>query len=420
MKKRIGAGLTAMMILLAGCSGNSARQAGSSDDSQQVTLEFMSNLGQHSLTELQKIAAGFERENPGIAVDISSQGADFEALMKAKMASGDLPDLWTTHGWSVERYGDLLTPLNDRPWFGGIKETFKPIIADDKGQVYVLPMTIAQDGMMTNKTVLEKSGVDIDKIETWTDFLDACEKIKSSGFTPIGMWGKDPRSFASFLNNLSMPLYITSPSHDDSRALEEGTFDWQKWTLIAGMLTELKAKGYLNEDVLTATEESVDQAIAKNEVAFKFRGGIKSILEFNPEADLGIAPLPAYYSDDRPFFVGGEGTAIGVWKDSAHREQAIRFVDYLAKPDNVKRLAEVEVNVAGFTDVNSDMGMLTDDLNKYAKVPINGYFDRSYLPGGMWSIMQQVGSGLVSGQMTPDDAVQTMRSNAVRLRSQND
>ena len=37
-------------------------------------------------------------------------------MMKTKMAANDLPDLWTTHGWSVNRYSEYLRPLNDREW----------------------------------------------------------------------------------------------------------------------------------------------------------------------------------------------------------------------------------------------------------------------------------------------------------------
>lgn len=334
------------------------------------------------------------------------------------MASGDLPDLWTTHGWAVERYNNFLLPLNDQPWVSSIKEPFKPIITNKRGQVLVLPISMAKDGMVVNKTVLEKSGVQLDSIKTWDDFLTASEKIKNSGFTPVGMWGKDPRSFASFLNFMANPLLISSPAHSYGNDLRNGTFEWTKWNEVNNVLVDLGKKGYLNKDVLTATEEGIDQAMAKDQIAFKFRGSVKSIVEFNPKVNIGIAPIPAYYSDDKPFFSGGEGTVVGVWKDSKNKAEAIKFLAYLAKAENVKRIGDVDIKVTGLHVAESDLGVLTADYKKYENVAVRDFFDRVYLPSGMWSILQQVGAGLVSGQMKSDEATNTMKSNFDRLRSQ--
>ena len=51
--------------------------------------------------------------------------------MKTRMASGDLPDIWVTHGWSVMRYSEYMEPLEDQDWYSQIDESLLPSITDD-------------------------------------------------------------------------------------------------------------------------------------------------------------------------------------------------------------------------------------------------------------------------------------------------
>ena len=56
------------------------------------------------------------KANPDIKVEFSAPGADYEKLMKIKMAANDMPDVFSTHGWAKVRYGDFLLDLRDQPW----------------------------------------------------------------------------------------------------------------------------------------------------------------------------------------------------------------------------------------------------------------------------------------------------------------
>ena len=46
------------------------------------------------------------------------------------------------------------------------------------------------------------------------------------------------------------------------------------------------------------------------------------------------------------------------------------------------------------------------------------WFDRVYLPSGMWAIMRDTGSGLIGGETTIEKAGETMKANYDKLRSQ--
>jgi ABC-type glycerol-3-phosphate transport system substrate-binding protein len=77
-----------------------------------TTLSVSTNIVGNSADVLEKIAKQFEKENPGIKIELSRPGKDYEKVMKIKMAAGDLPDVFSTHGWAVIRYGDFLLDLS--------------------------------------------------------------------------------------------------------------------------------------------------------------------------------------------------------------------------------------------------------------------------------------------------------------------
>lgn len=414
--------MVSVLLVGAGCGANSK----SSDESVSeakgdvVNLEFMSNASDSTLDAYKKVAEKFNQENPDIIVNVTSQGKNYESIMKANMASNQLPDIFATHGWSVKRYSEYLRPLNDQPWADKIVDSMIPVISNEQDEIFVFPIDIDQTGILVNMTVMNKLELDPYEVSTWDDFLRLCENVKSEGIVPIGMWGKDPRTFSQYLDEMANAFYVTSPTHNYAEELQNGTFDWKLWGEISQSLVDLHEKGYLNKDVLTADAEAVQQEIAKENIAFIFGSAsmVTAVKDYNPDIKLGFIPIPAVYKDDQRQLVGGEREAIGVWKDGKHKEEALKFIEFMARAENVALVCEARGNAPATKDVTVDLGPLTDDYKRYAEegVAIYPYFDRVMLPNGMWSTMQTVGAGLISGDMTPTEASKVMEEDYNRLR----
>ncbi len=418
--------VVALTFMLSGCGSstnnagdgaNSGNKANSSTSAKKnITLDFMTNSADEVLVAYEEVAKKYEEANPGVKITVTSQGKDYEALMKAKMAANDLPDLWMTHGWSVARYSPYLEKLNDQPWAEKVAPTLLPTITNENGELFVLPIDIDKGGVVFNETVLKEAGVDSASLVTWDDYLAAFEKIKAIGKTPVGMGGKDPRVFAQFLDIMATQMYIASPSNDNTAALKDGTFDWNKWTEVSQLLLDLKDKGYLNKDVTTASGDSINKLLAQDEVGFMFQTNsvITSALSYNPDVKAGFAPLPVVREDGRPVLIGGERNAVGVWKESKNKEEALAFLNFMSQEENMTLIAKAQGTTPGFSDYSIDFGMLTPYFERTKDVEIQPYFDRVHLPNGMWSTLQTVGAGLVSGG-TPADAVKLMQEDFRRL-----
>jgi len=57
-----------------------------------------------------------------------------------------------------------------------------------------------------------------------------------------------------------------------------------------------------------------------------------------------------------------------------------------------------------------------DAFVKPGDLPLKPYFDRVYLPNGIWDTMVTTTDGVITGQMTPADAVKQMKSSYDSLR----
>ena len=427
---------------LAGCSGSSSSDAPAAEASKTETsaeaekadtaeskeesknlegeIEIVTNANEQTYNAVNEILEQFMQENPGVKISYTTQGSDYEQLMKARMASNDLPDIFATHGWSVVRYSEYLRPLNDQPCFSEIEPSFLENVQNADGQVFVLPLNMDQGGLLYNKKLLTELGVDIPK--TWDELKDICEKGKEKGYTGVFIAGKDSRQPASLLDIAAQTYLEVRNDQDYTSQLLDGSFDWNNWTPLSQLLVDLKESGYLNEDCVTCDTVDIAPRMSENNVLFLITSNmdlIRQASELNPDAQYGMAPIPTVDESQENVFAGGEREAYGVWKDTKHEELCLEVLKYLAKPENVKKVCESSGKRSALKGVDPDLGAVAEDYKKYADIKISPTFDRVYLPSGMWSTMRTIGSALMGGEMSVEESVKTMETDYNTLREQN-
>lgn len=364
----------------------------SADD---VTLEVETSWTGEQLDALQSIMDDFTEES-GIGVELIAPGEDYENVMKTRMASGDLPDLWETHGWSTTRYAEYLATVNDMEWFDQISDAIKGTVTDKDGNVYVLPLSLDPASICYNKDVFEAAGVEPGSIRTWADFEAACDKILAAEKVPVYVGGKTVDNTANLMEVIA-PGFLTNSdvAENQGDALLDGTFDFDTyWTPIAEMLQGWMQKGYFNQDILTASNDSAIQALAMGECAFVISGNhtIVQAQEYNPDANLGIMAIPSPSEEGSSYVSSGEGTCYGMWKDSEHQEECKTLLSYLAQPDVCKQIATVNGKIPGLKGVTNEDEYVTKEFNEMQELYKDDlisiqYFDRQYLPSGMWNDM---------------------------------
>lgn len=439
MKKSLAMLLTGALMtgLLAGCGGGgdqpssqtgsqaggenpapqteqseAAGDAGSDSESAPVeggSIEVEVTLTDQDLEKFQAIVDGFTAES-GIEVELIAPGPEYETVMKTRMASGDLPDVWETHGWSVARYSEYLRPLNDQPWFDRIDPAALGVVEASNGDIFVLPISQVVSGVIYNADTLKEAGVDPVEIRTLEDFEDACEKIKALGKTPIHIGGKDSGNAAGFLGSIA-PAMLTDEGclYPNGDALKDGTFDWEQYgTPVMQKIADYVNNGYVNEDFTTADTKTMQTALGAGDCGFVFRNtpNIVNARNYVEGCNVGIIPIPSSTDEGKSSFRIGEGTCLGIWKDTENYDQAAAFLEYMAQPEVAKEVCMINGSVPALIDVDvSDDYAVTAFRTAQEQFDGDLYydniFDREYFPSGMWGTMADAVTEVV---MDPSEA----------------
>ncbi|GAA0180917.1 ABC transporter substrate-binding protein [Clostridium sediminicola] len=391
----------------------------SKSKSEIINLEFAVKETGSTLEAYETIVSKFNSENDDVNIEVVSYGKDYGSLLKAKMASNDLPDLWTTHGWAVFLYGEYLLPLNEQPWTDDLIPEIKPTMTDLDGNIVALPLDIDISGMIYNKTILNELSIEIPKNQE--EFIAACAKIKEAGYTPVHIAGKDASDVAGLVSRVSLSTLTTSKTNNYADQLYDGTFDWSNYNKVSDFILSLVKNGYTNVDYLTADKSGTFNGFAQNKVAFAFQsnGTLAEVSKINPNADVAMMKIPGYTSGDEPFLISGERDAVGVWKDTEYKEEALKFLKYLAKPENVLAVSEAYSLPPSMKGVKSDVESINNLLNQLEGTKVTNHFDREYLPNGMWSTLKAFGPGVLSDELTPEEGSELMEKEYNRLREVN-
>jgi raffinose/stachyose/melibiose transport system substrate-binding protein len=410
--------VTVFSLIISGCSNSSSNKT--SGDNGKVTLSLFSSMNNEGEKKaLANVVAKFEEANPDIKIEMNTPG-EYEDMLRVKMAANDMPDLFDTHGWSQLRYGEYVADLKDMDWVQNLDPALDQIIKDESGKVYAFPLNQAKDGISYNVTVLKEYG--IEPPSTLDEFIKALEivKEKSNGeVVPLWIPGSDKADIAQIFDELATPLLITDEENSYGDQLKNGTFDWTNYTLLAEKIKEMHDKGLLNEDVLTAQKQQATNLIAQDKIAFTFVAGSlgPDATELNPNVKIGTMPVPAIHEGDKPSWIGGERHTLAISKDTEHPEEARRFLDFLAQPENVTTIAEGTSAPDAFTNVDAE-NYFSEYYKEFEDVNVQPYFDRVYLSSGMWDVMGTTGQEMLSGSLTPKQLSKKMGEEHKRLRNQ--
>jgi raffinose/stachyose/melibiose transport system substrate-binding protein len=406
--------VVAVAAALAACSGS----GGSSSD--PVTLEFQTGQAVDSplLASLKTVTAAFEKQNPGIHIDLKTGGDSFEQDMKVRLAAHNPPDMWSTHGWSLARYSPFLEPLNTQPWAKNFNAVLAPAMKNKQGQFFALPITTAASGLIINETVLQKAGVDESTLSTWSGLTAAADKVKASGVVPFQLAGSKDGSAGNVIDWLAPGAFTDA----QLAGFQKGQFQDAAYQKLLDVVAQMKSSGWTNVDYTSATYDDMAKALAQDKTAFALSGNqlINAAWQYAPDAKLTYIPVPAI-DGDPAYLIGGEDAAIGISKTGKHVDDAEKYLAFVAQPENITALSKSVGSPPGLSNATADLGKLTqpyEDYVKSGKVDLKPFFDRVYLPNGMWATVVSTADGIVAGQSDPAAGTQKMASDFATLYKQ--
>lgn len=381
MKKVLAIALAAAMVLgsMAGCGAK-----GGEGKIKGAKIEFATRQTGDTLERLRTVVANFEKES-GVKVELTEYANDdYESALKTRMASGELPDVWETHGWSRLRYGEYLAPVNDEAWYANENDLAKGILTGDGDTAYALMLTTSVLGICVNVTAAEECGVDVYAIETYDDLTAACQKIVDAGKVPF----VTNRSGGDFTHVGGQFTTYDDALVNDAKAQLDGTYDFESFRAEIKWFAELMDMGAFWPDVTTASDQDNTERFAKGESVFYFANGAdfcRNAAEINSDNTYAVIAFPAIKEGAKKYMAGGEGYAVGAWKDGKNLAAAKALLAYLAEHGG--EFVEGLSAISTVKSVDTPATRLSEEaMQKYADAVYVNMWDREYMPSGMWGV----------------------------------
>lgn len=130
------------------------------------------------------IIAEYKKVRPNITLVIESNQTDFVTLLKSRLASGDVPDIFGANpGTSLREYTQYAADISDL----GIEGNFLPGMLDGcsiNGKLHAVTYTFNSTCMIYNKALFEKAGITEVPL-TFSALKAASGKLKAAGITPF-------------------------------------------------------------------------------------------------------------------------------------------------------------------------------------------------------------------------------------------
>jgi raffinose/stachyose/melibiose transport system substrate-binding protein len=192
--RRLGIALAMCVVALvvAACGGlgqtDSGGGGGGGSGGGKVSLSFLVDNNPATVKMADGVVAAFHARNPNITVKVNSrpQGGDGDNLVKTRLATGEMDDVFEYNSGSLFQAispQKNLVALNDQPWVQSLDKTFTPSVSAG-GKVYGAPWGSSfGGGVLYNKKVYDRLGLQVPK--TWAEFMANNAKLKAAGVAPV-------------------------------------------------------------------------------------------------------------------------------------------------------------------------------------------------------------------------------------------
>ncbi|MDG4859219.1 extracellular solute-binding protein [Streptomyces sp. T-3] len=362
-------------------------------------------------------AKAFEKAHPKIRIKLVALENDaFKSKMTALTSSGKLPDLYNTWGGGVLKQqvdAGLTEDLTDlvKDWIDDLVPASREAYEFD-GRTYAIPNDIGAVGFWYNKALFKKAKIE-NPPATWSEFLDAVEKLKAAGITPIALAGKEKWPGMYYWAYLSIRIAGVDGMQKAADAKDFTGDDFVKAGEQLKALVDLKPfqKGFLGAAYPGPTGQGATMGNAKAamELMGQWAPNVQQSEGKGLGDDLGFFPFPAVEGGkgkQTDVFGGGGGYALR----KGGPKEAVEFLKFFVSAETNRTLVKeggmIPVN-KGAQDALTDPNIkaVSDLLN--ATTAFQLYLDQAYPPAIGQEINDSV-AALIAGSKSPKDVASSI------------
>jgi len=340
--------LVILVIMMAGCSEKTSVQEPSKDNSSEVVVDNSTdddktaeeinetsslsgkivvgtNMTNVVDTTLKDLADEFMAINPGTEIEFEGI-KDPANVLTVRMAANELPDLSIVlKTLKQSDYSEYYVPLNDLGFTNDNIAFYDQGFGND-GNLYIIPLTMTYKGVVYNKSVFEKAGIE-SLPRTQEEFLAICEKIKGIGVVPVASNFKDLWPLNGIVEMLPVAWNANPSYFNDLVISDEMLKDDNGYLASLEFLSKLNENGYLEPDLMSTNWDASKREFAQGNIGMMILGSWLPLQIVDNGAsveEIGMFPAP----DAKGVILAPEWK-YGISKYSENIELAKAFMIYL-------------------------------------------------------------------------------------------
>lgn len=342
--------LTMVVTMAVGCGKSADTNSSAKKGDDKVTLKVFTNLPDRKngqgLVE-QQIIDEYMKENKNVTIKVEALDEEaYKTKFKAYSMEGmpDVVSIWGQPSFLDEVLdAGVLAELNEDDYkdYGFISGSLDGFKKD--GKLYGLPRNTDVAGFYYNEKMFKENGWTVPK--TYDELLELAKKINDKGIIPLAMDGGDGWPMAVYLSGILYKLTGSDYSSTVSDAIKKGDFsdaNIKKATEILKQTADAKMfqKGYDSQDYGTA-----QNLFTNGQAAMFYMGSWEASMALNEDIPKEIRENIRVFT--MPIIDGGKGKAtdIAAWNGggyavsskSEHKEEAIKFLNYMYQPDKLSK-----------------------------------------------------------------------------------
>ena len=223
----------------------------------ETEITWLVDNGQATQDAGKALIAAYEKANPGnkVTLVLRPGGTDGDNLVKTKLATGSMEDVFTYNSGSLFQAlapSKNLLEMTNQPFMKNVLSGFYPVVSVGK-KIYGTPFgTAVGGGILYNKKVYAKLGLKVPL--TWADFMANNKKIKAAGIDPVIQSYKETWTSQLFVLADYYNVQAASPNFAADYTNNKEKYAKNK-TALRGFeyIEELKKLNYFNRDYASTT-----------------------------------------------------------------------------------------------------------------------------------------------------------------------
>ena len=408
--------MAAVVLLLAGCAGNSAEKE-EKEDAETITVYLWST------TLYEKYAPYIQKQLPDINVEfvVGNNDLDFYKFLKE---NGGLPDIITCCRFSLHDASplkDSLMDLSTTNAAGAVYDTYLNNFMNKDGSINWIPVCADAHGVVVNKDLFET--YDIPLPTDYASFVSACQAFDKAGIR-------------GFTADYSYD-YTCMETLQGLSASELSSVDGRKWRTAYSDPDNTKKEG-LDSTVWPEAFERMDQFIHDtglsrddldmnyDAVMDMFKSG-KLAMYFGSSAGVKMFRDQGIDTTFQPFFQqNGEKWLMttpyfqvalnrDLTKDETRRKKAMKVLNTMLSEDAQSRIISDGQDLLSYSqDVDmhltkylKDVKPVIEENHMYIRIASNDFF----------SVSKDVVSKMISGEYDAGQAYQSFHSQLLNEES---